>query len=247
MKKFPFLLIAAAFFAIWVASCSKNHEDARPSSPADEARLQGSAIAQREKEIGAKLATQDVTITDEVGLNKVVIRFAAREESTLRDYLANTRYSLTPVTSKAELGKGLKSAQSIGKQGGLAGPSLPDDELFIMTEEVSRALEPGAIGYVIRVKANSKPGKNGRVAYMNFTEHVSPAWCETGYIECNYRSVKVYLDFKDRWYTGWYLWATVDPLNAGYFWAPNIDGPYKARFGVEYDYSGDYSYAWICD
>jgi len=200
MKKLSFLPVAMVILAVWVASCSKNREDTQPATSAQNAHgPESSAIALRAEELGVKFFTEDRTLTDATGLNQVVMRFASADERVLKEYLENTEYSISPITSRPDIGKGLNMAQPRKDPSRVS--SLPEGGAFVMTEEVSKRLQPDAIGYATHVKSKAVSNKKARVAYLYSTEHSSPTWPEYGYIECLNNSINVDLRYKDRWYS----------------------------------------------
>lgn len=242
MKKFLTLLASTAVLLVYTTSCNK--ENVGKETEANDPQLERSVIAQRAKELGKQLATKDVTLQDATGANKVVMRFAAPEREALDNYLATHEYSIVAVMSKSELGQGLKMVQT-----GVEKSSKPNHSGatgFVMTEEVSHALQSGAIGYKVRVKVKLITDPGARPMYANVVEHASPAWPEYGYIECLNYQIEAVLGKKNRWYSSWYDVAGV-LLTAGNYWSPGVDGPYKARFVVYFDSGGDYSYFWIGD
>lgn len=236
------MCIATSLLLVYTTSCDESNirKDSDKAMQPEE-----SAIAQRGKELGKEMVVRDVTVSDASGSNKVVIRFGAVSKEVLDLYLASHNYSIMPILSREDYTNGLKLIKS--NQKAQSEPKFEVDDNFVITEVVSKSLQPDAIGFRTHVK--SKPVINGqaRTVYLQSAEHTSPNWCEGAYILCNNYQIDVDFYEKWRWTYGWSWVAGVVDMPAGFAWSPYYDGPWRLRLNVRYDTFGDYSYTFLCD
>lgn len=204
---------------------------------------ESSAISQREVELGVKLFRKDVLLQDKSGQNKVLMTFAALDEATIDNYLSNKTYSIEPITDldaylsqpseEPNMKTATKDKSSSGKDYAVG---------LIINEEKSKMLANGIKNYVVKVSNSQTASKNARPAYAYHSEHVSDTWCERAHFDGGH-VLDVSLEGKDRWYHGYNTrWASYGYIVSARI---NIDGTYKAKWVVDFDVPGGYTYSFI--
>lgn len=241
MKKILVMSICSLVSWFSLTGCENKSDVITQKEPA--LSEESSAISQREVELGVKLFRKDVLLQDKSGQNKVLMTFAALDETTIDNYLTNKKFSIEPITDlDAYISQPAKelSIKSAAKDESLSGKDYAVG--LVINEEKSRMLANGIKNYVVEVSNSQTASKNARPAYAYHSEHVSDTWCERAHFDGGH-VLDVRLDAKDRWYYGYNTrWASYGYIVAARI---NIDGTYKAKWVVDYDIPGGYTYSFI--
>ena len=118
-------------------------------------------------------------------------------------------------------------------------------ESTVIVETVSQELDEGVIGIRLRNQPNPsyEVDNSGRTKYYNQSTHVSNNWPSFLGLQA-YAQITWAVDYKGRWYQSWLPWF--GDTWCCYEWDEfDIDGPYRVRLHVAYDYYGDYYYEYF--
>lgn len=259
------LFIALSLLISFVFSCSQPEVPNDAAKGKDDADVNKSEIALREEELGVTYFKRNITITDKTGQNKVVMQFAALDESVLNDYLANVEYQIIPVFKNKNEEETIKPKSSITSEN----PNKLKSEYAVITEEVSRQLQKGVIGIWVNVRTNQKNNTRTNVTYNYSASHVSSDWPERLHFTIinkgDYRVFNGLHYFVKKKNGGLFAsWKTPDTIdrispNPGtvnnnifyeYAFAPygvdyvyEMDGPKKVELFVDYNYVGEYNFS----
>ncbi|WP_428667522.1 hypothetical protein [Runella sp.] len=268
MKKIVLSTMGAILLTALMISCNQPKETEVSPTTAKRGEEPLSVIDQMEKEEGVKFFKKDVTITDESGKNKVVMRFATLKEDALSAYLATHHYEIIPrfKASKAESTISQITNPLDEKKNK---EFLNVERERIVTEVISKQLEKDVIGYAVKVTIGSIKNAKTLYNYAYSETHTTPDnWPEEliitvfGKVGCAESHVLYGIDYKNNWASSWYsldgkpwdnYWVGAD--YGIYNWLPcehpnhngtrthNVDGPYRVRFNIQHD--GNYTYQWV--
>lgn len=268
MKKIVLSTMGAFFLTAVMFRCNQPKETEVSPTTAKVGEESMSVIEQIEKEEGVKFFKKDVTLTDESGKNKIVMRFATLKEDALNAYLATAHYEIIPRFVASE-------SKNTNPQITASLPERRNEEYLslererIVTEVISKSFENGVIGFAIRV--TKKSTKNARPSYTyNYSETHT---CDTNWPEelkitvfanagCNESRVLFGIDYKNNWASGWYSldnkpwdnysvgadygiynWMPCEHPNHNGHFTKNVDGPYRVRFNMQHNYN--YDFEWV--
>jgi hypothetical protein len=237
-----------------IVSCDHNNDLA--PDPTDGENQ--SEIAVIEREAGITLFKKDLTLTDEAGRNKVVLRVAHKDEQILKSYLEVVSFAISPVFKKNV------SRISAGPTGNVienTDHKATTNLDGIITEFISKSLEPSVAGFSLRVKFKDNPMNGRSSAYGGFpneTTVTSDTWPELCKVEVFGRSIAYKFHGKTKWYSGWSsrtFCLDADPYICNSDWTQsaistatiNVDGPWKVRATIGYDanFQGDWAITFI--
>jgi hypothetical protein len=234
---FAFLILILIAFG-----CQNDEKPSDRSSAKDETE---SEITLVERELGIQLHFRDLVLTDEGGENKITLRVASTNESMLNEYLRYRTFSIEPIFQKEETDGSIdlrNAPKVLNNSAKLAG----DFDATVITEVINQDLKSGVRGVRLHNKYNTeyKADKSGRTKYYFLTTHTSNNW--PSYL--NYQSfsyTQMQMDYKQKWYSSWFpvygpeSWCCYD------FYEFHVDGPYRVRIWVEYNFESDYYHVWI--
>jgi hypothetical protein len=209
MKKMFYLPL---LFAMLGVSCQKL-DVATESENAITANLPAeSEIAQAEKELGVQLFKKDVEFKDDLGLNKVVFRFGAKDEKSVNDYLSHYTVKIRAIMpdEKAQLEK-TKPTESISNNNQ---PSEQGKYKFsgVAIDFISKTLQKGAVGYGLELTQKQTSNTQARQAAL-------ATWHLTDYCWFNYPDVArvnvsggtTYFNIERRYRWWWFSYGLLYP------------------------------------
>lgn len=203
---------------------------------------------------GINLFKTELTVTDEPGENKILLRIASRSEEVLNNYLKIYQFSISPVKGKL-YNKRESSPYATDEPGDKGYNDI--DMSAVITEVAREHLRPDVTGFILNAKVVDKAFANGRSmanGYPNRAYHESGNWPETFKI-FGYQTIRYEFDGKSRWYSGWSsrtFCEYYDPSDCRGFWEQpsenwiNVDGPYRVRAVVDFFNYTDYSQCFNC-
>ncbi len=267
MKKIVLSTMGAFFLTAVMFSCNQPKETEVSPTTTKAGEEPMSVIDQMEKEEGVKFFKRDVTLIDESGKNKVVMRFATLKLDALNAYIASHHYEIIPRYRLKSKNTNSESTNPSNEKKNRESPNVERER--IVTEVISTQLEKEVVSYAVKVTTRSI--KNAKTLYnYAFSEtHTTPAnWPEEliitvhGKSNCAESHVLYGIDYKNTWSSSWYsldgkAWDNyfVNANYDEYNWLPcdhplryrvrthNVDGPYRVRFNIQHD--ANYDYEWV--
>ncbi|PSL18067.1 hypothetical protein [Dyadobacter jiangsuensis] len=228
-----------------------------------------SEIALLEKEAGKTYFKKDIVISDKDGKNQVTIQFASEDQTVLNNYLDEVQYEVVPVY-KGQSPQVPSQNTSPSNSANTNHPSLATNKFPVFTEERSRNLQAGVVGFFLSVKSKSQAGSKvlAREGYAYTSNHISGEdWSEKLHFIRNHNgpnnNIHYFLKCKDGGlFASWYTPPTLhNILNGPGGQLPNdffltypggvfpgvdvvydIDGPKKHQLVVDHNGYTDYSY-----
>lgn len=227
---------------VFAFGCQNDEPPSDRSSAKDETESELTLI---ERDLGMPLYFRDLTLKDGKGENEITLRVASTNESMLDEYLKSRLFSIEPVIKKEETDR-VVDLRNVPKVLNTNIKQSADFEAAIITEVIKQNLRPGVLGVQLHNRFNSDYDveKNGRTKYNYLVTHTSNNWPSWVTYQ-SFSNTEMQLDYKQKWYSSWFpvygpeSWCCYD------YYEFYVDGPYRVRIWVEYNFESDYYHTFL--